>query len=533
MASAESSFSYSHTSGTPFHSTMKGWNHSSLVSALGEPSSSRVAAAHEWHISSDPLSDTTSTPSSFPSPALSATSPYASSSSSTASSPAPQPVTARHKNTTASRRGDKPPGHIPRPRNAFMIFRSAYCANVKESQVEHDHRMISKILGEVWQNLEAEKKDYYKRLAAEEKEAHRVMYPNYRFSPQQRTEKAKKRNVKRNGPTDKQRCTKVAKLLLEGKGGNALKAEVEKFDESTKVKGGVIEDSSADYTTSVFDPRDWVPPVQSSSSSAASSPPSSSASSGAPAFRSPLLPPSVAQTPAIRSPLDIPDVAQLDMLSPLSPLGISPLDAQAQAPVLASVPLPQIGEQSALQLQGNYSSLYSSSSPSLSLEAPYPQPQPQGELRLSHLYTPRSAAIIVSEEDYTYASAPYVHQLSPTLDAGLSATPYESAQFVSTHQPFAFNYAGSGSSTPDLDGSWPSSQYAAAQYPATATQYVTGGDPQRYQQSFLFPPASSCASEATHAGDASGMNMWTYGQSSGLEVPVQGESQSAAGWMRY
>ncbi|KAI0662385.1 high mobility group box domain-containing protein, partial [Cubamyces menziesii] len=72
---------------------------------------------------------------------------------------------------------------IPRPRNAFMIFRSAYCANVKESQVEHDHRMISKILGEVWQNLEKEKKEYYQRLAAEEKAAHRTLYPNYRFSP--------------------------------------------------------------------------------------------------------------------------------------------------------------------------------------------------------------------------------------------------------------------------------------------------------------------------------------------------------------
>ena len=317
--------------GTPFHSTMKGWNHSSLVSALGEPSSSRVAAAHEWHISSDPLSDTTSTPSSLPSPTFSATSPYASSTSSAASSPAPEPATTRQKKTTASRRGDKPPGHIPRPRNAFMIFRSAYCANVKESQVEHDHRMISKILGEVWQNLEKEKKEYYQRLAAEEKAAHRTLYPNYRFSPQQRTEKAKKRKVKRNGPTDKQRCAKVAMLLLEGKGGNALKAEVDKFDESTKGKDGVVEDSSADYTTSVFDTRDWVPPAQGSSSSVAPSPPSSSASSGTPAFRSPLLPPSVAQTPAIRSPLDIPSVAQLDMLSPLSPLGISPLEAQVSS----------------------------------------------------------------------------------------------------------------------------------------------------------------------------------------------------------
>ncbi|OSD05791.1 HMG-box, partial [Trametes coccinea BRFM310] len=72
-----------------------------------------------------------------------------------------------------------------RPRNAFMIFRSEYCMDVKESQVEHDHRMISKILGEVWRNLEPERKEHYKQLAAEEKRVHTIKYPNYRFSPQQ------------------------------------------------------------------------------------------------------------------------------------------------------------------------------------------------------------------------------------------------------------------------------------------------------------------------------------------------------------
>ncbi|KAI0825244.1 high mobility group box domain-containing protein, partial [Trametes gibbosa] len=82
---------------------------------------------------------------------------------------------------------------IPRPRNAFLIFRTDLGARVKANGVEHDHRMISKILGKVWRALPAEEKAVYQKRAAEEKREHRLKYPNYRFSPRQRTEKAKKR----------------------------------------------------------------------------------------------------------------------------------------------------------------------------------------------------------------------------------------------------------------------------------------------------------------------------------------------------
>ncbi|KAI8983342.1 hypothetical protein BD414DRAFT_548346 [Trametes punicea] len=335
MASSAAPFAnHSHMSGSAVHSSIEGWNHSSLVGALAESSSSQESRPHEWHIKSNSVPGAALYPSPSPSLLSSLHSSCTSANTSAAASPAPQPATPRPKKKAASRRALKSPDHVPRPRNAFMIFRSAYCLDVKQSQVEHDHRMISKILGQVWQNLDPEKKEYYQQLAAEEKRVHSMMYPHYRFSPRQRTEKPKKRNVKRNGLTDKQRCEEVARLLLEGKGGDELKAEVDKFDLSTQVESRTPEEPPADFTTSVFDSRTWVSLAESSGSSSGSSSPSivtpvSSSPFESPAVHSPLFPPSAAQTPAIRSPLEMPGVAQFEACSPLSPLRLSSLEAPA------------------------------------------------------------------------------------------------------------------------------------------------------------------------------------------------------------
>ncbi|KAI0358928.1 hypothetical protein OH77DRAFT_1118884 [Trametes cingulata] len=373
MASSRSLSAHRHTPGASFDSDIKGWNDNSLAGALGEHSSSRAAAPHEWHNSSDPFSGPSSPSSSLPSSPFSLDSPSASSSSSVVSSPSRRAATSRPKKTT-SRRAAKSLDHIPRPRNAFMIFRSVKCADLKQSRVEHDHRIISKILGKAWAALDPAQKDYYNGLAAEEKRQHALKYPDYRFSPQQRTEKPKKRKVKRNGLTDKKRCETVAKLLLEGKGGEDLKAEVDKFDLTVKLESPE-EESPKDYSTGVFDLRAWPAQADSPSSSITSSPLSSSPSSftypDSPAFRSPLLPPSAARTPAFRSPLQIPDMARLDMLSPISPMQVSPLEPQAHAPVIASVPLPQVAD----SLSTGYPPLYNSSSAGLELGGAQPQPQ--------------------------------------------------------------------------------------------------------------------------------------------------------------
>ncbi|KAI0651422.1 hypothetical protein C8Q79DRAFT_34095 [Trametes meyenii] len=418
-SSTSSSFVLSHSADASLHSSIRGWDGSSLVDAFPESPSSQEIVPPGWHINSDPLAGAGTFPPSFTLPTSSSNDSYASSSSSTSPSPALRAASPHAKKTTSvpSRRAAKSPDHIPRPRNAFMIFRSEHCTNVKESRVEHDHRMISKILGEVWRKLDDDKKDHYKQLAAKEKREHAIRYPNYRFSPQQRAEKAKKRKVKRNGPADKQRCETVAKFLLAGKGGNALKAEIDKFDMST-LQDGDASESSGDFSTGVFDSRTWVAPAESESSSSFSSPvPSSAASlasSDSPAFRSPLLPPSTAQTPAIRSPLDMPHITRLDTLSPLSPMQVSPLEPQphAQAPALGPVPLPQVPDPTAAHFPSGYPPLYPIPSTDLGLGLL----QHQGELGLSQMYALPAESMVPSSGEYVYPALGFPEQQFPVND---------------------------------------------------------------------------------------------------------------------
>ncbi|KAI0757433.1 high mobility group box domain-containing protein, partial [Daedaleopsis nitida] len=67
----------------------------------------------------------------------------------------------------------------PRPKNAFILFRSDKCRELKD--LEHDHRMISKIIGQMWRNAPKDERAYYDAQAQEEKRRHLELHPNYRF----------------------------------------------------------------------------------------------------------------------------------------------------------------------------------------------------------------------------------------------------------------------------------------------------------------------------------------------------------------
>lgn len=67
--------------------------------------------------------------------------------------------------------------HIPRPRNPFMIFRSEYTQAKITSDVERDHRHISRIVGYLWNNMSEEDKSPYRKMAEQEKIEHQRKYP--------------------------------------------------------------------------------------------------------------------------------------------------------------------------------------------------------------------------------------------------------------------------------------------------------------------------------------------------------------------
>ncbi|KAH9933002.1 uncharacterized protein B0H18DRAFT_1115639 [Fomitopsis serialis] len=105
----------------------------------------------------------------------------------------------------------KPEDHVPRPPNAFILFRSSF--------VKSDHVSASK---QIWF-------DKAKALL----EAHKQKYPGYSFRPSSKHSTPyprTKRKVREVGPKDTKRCEKIAELLVKGKKGAELDEAVNEFD---------------------------------------------------------------------------------------------------------------------------------------------------------------------------------------------------------------------------------------------------------------------------------------------------------------
>jgi hypothetical protein len=78
----------------------------------------------------------------------------------------------------------QPVGHIPRPRNAFILFRCDFVRQKKiPESVENDHRNISRIVGKIWREMTKEEKKPWVEMAEQEKRNHQQANPNYRFNP--------------------------------------------------------------------------------------------------------------------------------------------------------------------------------------------------------------------------------------------------------------------------------------------------------------------------------------------------------------
>jgi hypothetical protein len=139
--------------------------------------------------------------------------------------------------------GPKRPGHgkkkaddhIPRPPNAFILFRSSFIKSRHVStEVETNHSTLSKIIGLTWQNMPHEERQFWHSKAKVAQAEHKRKFPDYAFRPSHVKAKGvtEKRKVREVGPKDMKRCHKIAQLLVEGKKGADLQAAVEEFDKS-------------------------------------------------------------------------------------------------------------------------------------------------------------------------------------------------------------------------------------------------------------------------------------------------------------
>ncbi|KAJ3735832.1 hypothetical protein DFJ43DRAFT_759659 [Lentinula guzmanii] len=78
----------------------------------------------------------------------------------------------------------QPAGHIPRPRNAFILFRCDFVRQKKvPDHLEANHRNISRIVGSVWKKMSASQKAPWIAMANIEKKNHAEAHPGYKYHP--------------------------------------------------------------------------------------------------------------------------------------------------------------------------------------------------------------------------------------------------------------------------------------------------------------------------------------------------------------
>jgi hypothetical protein len=130
----------------------------------------------------------------------------------------------------------KPTNHIPRPPNAFILFRSASIKSQHvSSEVETNHSTLSKIIGLTWKNLPNEERQIWHARAKLALDEHKRKFPSYAFKPvhnKPRGVPGEKRKVREVEPKDHTRCAKIAELLVGGKKGLELEVAIQEFDKN-------------------------------------------------------------------------------------------------------------------------------------------------------------------------------------------------------------------------------------------------------------------------------------------------------------
>ncbi|GAA6013627.1 hypothetical protein JCM11491_002731 [Sporobolomyces phaffii] len=129
------------------------------------------------------------------------------------------------------------PGHIKRPPNAFILFRSHCCAPKGDSSEPdppgtaharhlasldiNNSQHLSLIVSQLWKGLKPDERAYWEGKAQAAKEEHQRLHPDYRYKPVQRA-KETIRKRKRPDPTESREhrdaCHEVARIVLNQEG---------------------------------------------------------------------------------------------------------------------------------------------------------------------------------------------------------------------------------------------------------------------------------------------------------------------------
>ncbi|XP_022661751.1 transcription factor 7-like 2 isoform X2 [Varroa destructor] len=81
--------------------------------------------------------------------------------------------------TTVDKKSSKPPAHVKKPLNAFMLYMKEMRAKVVAECTLKESAAINQILGKRWHNLSREEQSRYYEMARRERQLHMQMYPGW------------------------------------------------------------------------------------------------------------------------------------------------------------------------------------------------------------------------------------------------------------------------------------------------------------------------------------------------------------------
>ncbi|OBZ75511.1 hypothetical protein A0H81_04882 [Grifola frondosa] len=106
-----------------------------------------------------------------------------------------EPVYSHYTNPSSERRArlnrERDPTWVPRPPNAFILFRARYSqkharTTGEPGRAHANEKSLSKRAAEAWKKLSPEEKEPYKTEAERERQEHARRHPNYRYKPRRR-----------------------------------------------------------------------------------------------------------------------------------------------------------------------------------------------------------------------------------------------------------------------------------------------------------------------------------------------------------
>ena len=98
---------------------------------------------------------------------------------------------------------------VPRPRNAFILYRQHHHSAVVAEYPGKSNPEISKIIGEQWRSLPQAEKEFWIQQGDVEKKSHLERFPDYRYQPRRNSKKGGAGGSNNNSSTDNNNSTGI------------------------------------------------------------------------------------------------------------------------------------------------------------------------------------------------------------------------------------------------------------------------------------------------------------------------------------